>query len=291
MDWQSGAASTAFLAGTEIQGLIVLNHLETYTFERWHGTLIVIAITLICGIVNSILAKTPFPGMVRCNTARCWPLRYHDYLAGPHSQVVSPRCLDTGAGWGSTGLLCLIGTLAPTTSIMGSDAAAHMSEELLDASHTLPQAMLATLVINGTLGFVMLVTFVPPGWDIPLDCVLITVTIQILLSLTNIGSTIAFNQVVSWGPTPVLDNMNWSILMYGGVIVLALVWFALKGCKIYVGSVGYVRKNVEGNGHLWHLLLDKFDMMQKKFIESEDVSCQSGMTSDDLALKDSRVLV
>jgi len=45
--------------------------------------------------------------------------------------------------------------ISPITSLIGADAAAHMSEELKDASKTLPRTMLATAVFNGVLGFIM----------------------------------------------------------------------------------------------------------------------------------------
>lgn len=63
------------------------------------------------------------------------------------------------AGWGSIGLSVLVGQLAPIFSLLGADAATHMSEELQDASHTLPRAMIWTAIVNSSLGFLMLVTF------------------------------------------------------------------------------------------------------------------------------------
>src|SRR5271155_4014467 len=61
MGWQVGLASLCFIVGTVIQGLIVLDNLDTYQFERWHGTLLVMAIVGFCIIFNSFLAgKLPF---------------------------------------------------------------------------------------------------------------------------------------------------------------------------------------------------------------------------------------
>lgn len=54
--WQSGTAIGCFLAATHIQGLIVLNS-ETYIYERWHGTLLTIAMVLSVAIFNTFLAK------------------------------------------------------------------------------------------------------------------------------------------------------------------------------------------------------------------------------------------
>ena len=41
-------------------------------------------------------------------------------------------------------------------------------------------------------------------------------------------------------PTPV--DMNWAVLGYGSVIILALVYYVFRGRYIYVGPVEYVRK-------------------------------------------------
>lgn len=191
------------------------------------------------------------------------------------------------AGWGSIGLSCLVGQLAPIFSLLGSDAATHMSEELRDASYTLPRAMIWTAVSNSILGFLMLVTFcfclgdvesvistptgyphiqiiynatgstagttvlaaitvvmaifgcvnnvatcsrqlfafardngipfgaflsrVQPGWDIPLNSVIVSFVISILLSLINIGSTVAFNSIASLGTCALLSSYIISI--------------------------------------------------------------------------------
>lgn len=44
LGWQTGPASTAYVTGTNIQGLLVLNYPE-YVAEKWHGTLLTIAIS------------------------------------------------------------------------------------------------------------------------------------------------------------------------------------------------------------------------------------------------------
>jgi choline transport protein len=45
--------------------------------------------------------------------------------------------------------------ISPITSLLGADAATHMSEELKNASKSLPRAMISTAIFNGILGFVM----------------------------------------------------------------------------------------------------------------------------------------
>jgi len=47
---------------------------------------------------------------------------------------------------------------------------------------------------------------VRPGWDIPLNSVLVSFVIAILLSLINIGSTVAFNSIASLGTCALLSS-------------------------------------------------------------------------------------
>ena len=53
LGWQCGVAIGCFLAGTQIQGLIVLNN-DNYVPERWHGTLLTIGIILFVAFVSSL---------------------------------------------------------------------------------------------------------------------------------------------------------------------------------------------------------------------------------------------
>jgi amino acid transporter len=57
LGYQIGTTIGAFVAGTMIQGVIILNNPDTYHFERWHGTLIAMAITLCVALFNIFLAN------------------------------------------------------------------------------------------------------------------------------------------------------------------------------------------------------------------------------------------
>jgi choline transport protein len=59
----------------------------------------------------------------------------------------------------AAGLATLVGIITPTTAFLGADAAVHMAEELKNASKALPKAMVWTSIVNGAMGFVMLITF------------------------------------------------------------------------------------------------------------------------------------
>lgn len=53
--WQAAIASGAFLAGTIIQGLLVLNY-PSYVFHTWHGTFLIWACIFVAIFVNTYLS-------------------------------------------------------------------------------------------------------------------------------------------------------------------------------------------------------------------------------------------
>jgi len=145
-----------------IQGLLILND-PTYIPENWHGTLLVIALTAFCIIFNTFLAKKlpMVEGMVLIvHLLGFFAVLVPLWVLAPRS---SPKDVFTGfsnfGGWSSTGLAFMVGLLAPVYTLIGADSAVHMSEEIKDASIVLPRAIIWAATINGTLGFVMVITF------------------------------------------------------------------------------------------------------------------------------------
>ena len=379
--WQIGLASLTFIVGTVIQGLIVLND-ATYIYERWHGTLLVIAIVAFCILFNSFLAaRLP---MVEGIVLILHILGFFAVLIT--LWVLSPRApasevfgtLTNLGGWSTNGLSFMVGLLTPVYTLLGADSAVHMSEEIKDASVTLPRAIMTSAFLNGSLGWIMTITYcfcmgdlyeiietptgypfiqvfynstnsnagasvltaliilnitsacistvatvsrqtwsfardnglpfsgtiahVKPGWNIPLNAVLITFTITCLLSLINIGSTVAFNAIGSAalvsimstyflsistliyarmkGPLPARrwdlgkmglpinigavlwlstvwvfcffplaieppvtpTTMNWNVVIYGGVIIIGMIYWFAWGRKHYNPPVFSVKR-------------------------------------------------
>lgn len=141
---------------------MILNN-ANYIPERWHGTLLIIAVATFSIIFNTLLArKLPLvEGIVLVlHIFGFFAVFVTMWVLAPRSPAKEVfSSFQDNAGWGSIGLSVLLGQLAPIFSLLGSDAATHMSEELQDASYTLPRAMIWTGVVNSALGFVMLVTF------------------------------------------------------------------------------------------------------------------------------------
>ncbi|KAK3312091.1 putative GABA permease [Apodospora peruviana] len=382
LGWQVGNVAISFLVAGQLQGLIILNH-ASYIPERWHLTPIIIAIITFCMAFNTFLYRQ-LP-LVE-NLALVLHVLGFFVVLIPLWAMGSPTAsasdvfftFTDGGGWGNTGLSCLVGMLGPLFGFIGPDSATHMSEELRNASKSLPRAMIATMVANGALGFVMLVSYcmllgnvdeilasetgqpfiqvfynitkskagtsvmtvimivivgcgvinniatssrqlwafardkgVPfSGWfstinhkvDLPINALVFSYVFAVLLSLINIGSLVAFNIVTSLGigalissytlsigcmtvkrlrgqtllpsnfklgkaglainifsvlflfftfimiffppvPQPDLETMNWSVLVYGGVVVFSLVYYVIRGRHTYLGPVAYVRKS------------------------------------------------
>ena len=178
LGYQVGTTIGAFVAATMIQGLIILNY-PNYDPERWHGTLMAMAITICVALFNIFLAKH-LP-LVEGIILWLYVLGFFAILVplwvlGPRtpSSDVWTSFVD-GGSWGSSefhpalrvvffflltsldGLACLVGMITNVGALVGGDAAAHMAEELKDASKMLPRAMISAIGVNGALGFVMLV--------------------------------------------------------------------------------------------------------------------------------------
>ncbi|KAH7311272.1 amino acid/polyamine transporter I [Stachybotrys elegans] len=276
--WQAATASGAYLTGTAIQGLIILTHPNYLaSMQNWHGTLLFWAVLLLGYAINtalsSLLAK--FERLVLVFHilgffAVIFPLVFLSDHNNP--EAVWDTFLNLG-GWQTRGLSFCIGMLGNVFAFVGGDGAIHMVEEVHNPSVTVPWSIMAGVIINGIMGFAMLVAtlycmgdidarleenpiypfmaifhnavgstagaaimaafvvilafsattgFVSstsrmywafardrglPGWQIlkrvsrrtsiPVNSVIVTVVVAIILSLVNIGSATAFNGVIS----------------------------------------------------------------------------------------------
>lgn len=175
LGWQAAFASVCFLTGTLIQGLLVTVYSDpaadyTYTSERWHGTLLTIAIAMVATIPNGW--RTHWLASLERLLLFIHIFGFFAILITlwvtadrASSDEVFLTFTNTG-GWSSIGLACLVGQLTPIFSFIGPDAATHMAEEVQDASRTVPWCMVSTALVNGSLGFVMLITFLYTMGDI-----------------------------------------------------------------------------------------------------------------------------
>ncbi|KAI1455476.1 amino acid transporter [Annulohypoxylon moriforme] len=160
--WQSLVASGGYVTGTMIQGIILLTHPDyADNMQNWHGTLLFWGVVLLSyGIntaVGSLLAK--FEGLfLVIHLLGFFAVIFPLALLSEHSDSVSvfDTFLNSG-GWQTQGLSFCIGVLGNVFAFLGGDAAIHMSEEIRNAAVVVPRSLLTGLLVNGTLGFGMLI--------------------------------------------------------------------------------------------------------------------------------------
>ncbi|RAR09895.1 zinc metalloproteinase [Stemphylium lycopersici] len=162
LGWQTASAATAFQAGTQIQGLIALNRPE-YIFEPWHGTLLVFAVAVFNLVFNIFfIKKLPLieSVMLFVHIFGFIAIMAVLWATGPISNAKdSFTHFNDYGGWSSDGLATLTGIVAAVVPLIGADAAVHLAEEVRDASKIVPLSMIWTTLANGTMSFVMAVTF------------------------------------------------------------------------------------------------------------------------------------
>lgn len=142
--------------------MVALNN-PSYEPTRWQAVLIIWAVLTFSLVFNTFLAsRLPLlEGVVLvihiggffAILIVLWVLADTD----PASEVFTS--FYNGGGWPTQGAACLVGILSPVFSFVGPDAATYMAEELRDASRSLPRAMMWTAYVNGSMGFVMIITF------------------------------------------------------------------------------------------------------------------------------------
>ncbi|KAF2264314.1 amino acid transporter [Lojkania enalia] len=318
--WQASISAIAFLVGNSVQTLI-LYHDAAYGYQRWHGSLLTIAIVVSSFFFNTVLAKKlPLvEGLVLLiHICGVFAVAIPLWALSPRkpASAVFTEFTNNG-GWPTMGLSFWVGLMPLSGSLGGIDCVVHMSEEVKDASRTIPRAMLFSLPLNASLGFLMIITLcfctadvdavlsspggmagfpfvqifydatgslaattimvllplislvgsviaeiatasrqiwsfardggvpfsrqvasVNPRWAIPLNAVVISLIINLLLPLISIGNTAAFNAIGSLGGVAIntsyilcigsllikrlrghkLPDRRWSLGKFGGII-------------------------------------------------------------------------
>ena len=205
-------AATAFAVAQQCQALIAIN-MPSYVVHGWHGTLFSIAVTICSIIWNTVLVKK-LP-LVEGIALSVHFLGFFAFLVvlwvmGPRSSTKDVWTkFEDPSGWGSNGLATLIGILGPILSLGGADFAVHLAEEVKDSAWNTPRAMVATSLINYSLGFIMTVTVFSTLGNDPsavLDTTFGQPWIQIMFNATE--STVA---------TTIMTAVICLMLMFGSV--------------------------------------------------------------------------
>ncbi|KAI4112532.1 MAG: hypothetical protein LQ345_006331 [Seirophora villosa] len=290
MGWQGAVVSLSLLAGTIIQGQIALQN-ESYEPKQWHGTLLINAVVLFCIVFNTSLAKKLplIEGFILLlHVIGLFAIVIPLWVLAPRNPAnVALLHFNNGGEWQSTGLAFMVGLLTTLISMAGFDCSVHMSEEIKDASNTLPRALLWGVALNAVLGYVVVITLcftitdptallnsttgfpfiqlfynvtnsrvgthimttiivvnivsaviseiatasrqiwsfarddgfpfsnflkkVSPGWNIPLNAVVVNFAFGVAISLINLGSSVALGAIVSLTLASLLSSYILSI--------------------------------------------------------------------------------
>lgn len=151
-----------FLLGTQIQGLIAINH-ESYHAQPYQGYLFVILMTSLGLMLNTWGAKQLplIEGIILVfHTFGFAAVLIVLWVLSPKNDVHTVfLSFENEGGWDTMALSMLVGQVTSIYGLIGSDGAAHMAEETKEASIIVPRCMVWSYLLNGAMGFVMLVTY------------------------------------------------------------------------------------------------------------------------------------
>ncbi|KAI6806520.1 hypothetical protein KC342_g18946, partial [Hortaea werneckii] len=159
--WQVYLTGVCFMVGGLIQALISLNH-GAYVPERWHQTLLTIAVVVSSVVFNTVLAvKLPLIEGILLTLHLCgaFAIVIPLWVMVPRTPVdVALFKYTNVGGWDTKGLAAMIGMVTPLNVLIGYDCTVHMAEELYDASITLPKAIMWSVAPNACLGILVILT-------------------------------------------------------------------------------------------------------------------------------------
>lgn len=169
LGWQSYVPAASNVCATALQGFAVVAS-DSYVPETWHVALLTILVCSFAILFNVYLARK-LPG-IEAAVFTLYALAFVAFFIillamGSRSGVKTMFThFEDNANWGSIGTACFVGVSGPVITLIGSDSAVHMAEELKNASRQLPKVMLFTAAVNYLLGFLMLIAFIAVVGDV-----------------------------------------------------------------------------------------------------------------------------
>jgi choline transport protein len=179
----------------------VLNY-PSYIFKKWHGTLLLYAVVLLAMLFNTYLAKQlpKVEGAVLIiHIVGFFGVLITLVYLAPHGNAHDVFVLYLANGGYDKGTSFFVGLITTVFAFIGADGAIHMSEEIRNASIVVPHALVASIALNGLMGFSMLIAILFCIGDI--DAALTTATgfpfIEIFKQAVNTnGGATAMSAVV-----------------------------------------------------------------------------------------------
>lgn len=130
LGWQAFTASAAFLGGTMIQGLVVLQY-ANYQSERWHGTMIYWTILFLAFLVNTVgirLMPIIENGILIFHIVALIAVIIPLVVLAPHKSAEYVfTTFENSSGWENDGVAWFLGLLSASYVLVGYDGACHLS--------------------------------------------------------------------------------------------------------------------------------------------------------------------
>lgn len=205
--WIATVATETIFAGTMIQGAIILDNENSYDAKRWHGTLLAWLVIAV-GIFVNVVIPGALPKfeifIIVFHIAGFIAILAALWATAPHSSAhfVFTTSLNEG-GWPTQGLSYCVGFLGNVATFVGADASVHMAEEVENSAWNIPRAIIASMCINGMVGFAMMLTVLFCLGDV--DSVLGTATgypfIQVFYSELKLPKEFHLLKLTEWPQT------------------------------------------------------------------------------------------
>ncbi|KAH8707124.1 amino acid/polyamine transporter I [Phaeosphaeriaceae sp. PMI808] len=171
LGWHSFTASAPFGAANLTLGLIQLNH-PTFVSKPWHNSVIYWGITLIALAFN-LWGNRILPYIQNAILIFHVCFFFAVFIAvlalDPEKNTAAFVFTESrnSTGWSSDGIAWCLGMLTSCYVMIGYDSATHLSEEIPNPSVNIPRAMLTSIILNGAMGFsiLLVILFCMGGLD------------------------------------------------------------------------------------------------------------------------------
>ncbi|KAK7920864.1 hypothetical protein PG985_008886 [Apiospora marii] len=188
--WIATLAIGSILVGRMVQALIILNYPD-YQSQKYHGAFLSWAVIVVCIFVNTVVA-----GILPFLEGSILIVHIMGFIAimvtlvylSPHTSAehVFLRSLNEGY-WPTQGLSYCVGFIGNVATFVGkcawADAAIHMAEEIENAAMNVPRAIVTTVVLNGSMGWAMVLAILFCLGDI--DSVIVCVSTSLVACLQS----------------------------------------------------------------------------------------------------------
>lgn len=234
--WVSLECGIVNITAIMVQQMVMLNYPNTYTPERWHITMIMIAMLVIHGAINSTrytFALVPWLELLAGVLYICLFVVFmcvYLVLGTRHKTSYTFFHHEVSSGWSNDYVAWNLGLLTCVWSFTGFDGTVHMSEETKKAKQAVPRATLYSICLNGALGYCMAITLLTcmgPMEDVlasgfPVATILLRITGSVPATTALVCGLFVFSFCLCIGSIASVSRLTWAWSRDGGLPI----WFA-----------------------------------------------------------------